>query len=153
MAPCLRWKELPLTFQHWNMDPNVGPLDDVNSMFEKKKLDYLHVWKGSSPKSWKVYQHKDSTHIWIGSFLSFTTFGRVSFFNWSCNGGHGRKKTGPKRAYNLTILHTVCITSHHIRCSWNHPKSHVTTWYFEVPLKVIRWGLWFIDTDFKKRTA
>ena len=92
---------------------------------------------------------KTPTHM-NQTFPSLTTLGRVSFFNWSCNSDQGRKKTGPKRRYNRTILHTVCIASHQIRCLWNHPKAQVTTVIVEVHRKassmlyhVIRWGLWF----------
>lgn len=94
-------------------------------------------------------KHKDSnTHE--SDFSVLNDFGQGVFLQLILQQWPRTKKTGPKRRYNRTILHTVCITSHQIRCLWNHPKAQVTTVIVEVHRKansmlyhVIRWGLWF----------
>ena len=94
----------------WNL--HVEPLDYVNSCsfnVSQKKLSYIYIFliiifillRVSMPKNEAHTKHKGS-NILNRIFLSFTTLGNMSFFNWSCKAGQGPKNDMPSEKKPLS---------------------------------------------------
>lgn len=108
-----RWKDF---FWHPNIGTlklHVEPLDYVNSCsfhVSQKTIIYIYIFfliiifillRVSMPKNEAHTKHKGS-NILNRIFLSFTTLGNMSFFNWSCKAGQGPKNDMPSEKKPLS---------------------------------------------------